>query len=123
MASTVIAFIVGILLLLMAARYVAVVALTGKERFRVGHPLGLRSRELTASEEAWDAGHRAARPILLVTIVMAFLDAFLTVVMFQEMSVVATIIVGVIEVALILALAAVARSQAVRQARLVTPTP
>ncbi|MBD3689516.1 hypothetical protein H8R18_08290 [Nanchangia anserum] len=111
--------VVGVLMLILAARYVAAMALTGKECFRLGHPLGLRGVQLRTDEAAWDAGHRAARPLLGVAAAVAALNALGTIGLVGGMGTLPQVIIVVIQFALILAIAEIARRVAIREARVV----
>lgn len=117
MDSTVVGLGIGLFLLGLATRYLATLVLTGKQKFSVGHPFGLHAAALRASEEAWDIGHRAARPLLIVTIVLAVVDAFAIVVVMPGAPVLVVIGVGLVAIALVFGLAALARSVAVKAVR------
>lgn len=115
--ETAILLLIGLVLLGLAARYFALLLLIGKARFRVDHPLGFRAAELSASEESWDAGHRAARPLLVVTVAIAALDAFATVGMLRDMGTLSAVFVGALQVLVVIGLARLARSEAIRKVR------
>ncbi|MDO4612811.1 MAG: hypothetical protein Q4B10_01950 [Actinomycetaceae bacterium] len=116
MAASILAFVFGCLLLALAARYVALVVMVGKERFRPGHPLGFRGRALLRSEEAWHVGHLAARPLAGMAAACAGVNAFATVGL-TSLSIVAVTVVGLLAIACVTALGALARSLALKAAK------
>lgn len=113
MSSQTLSVIMGVLILLVAARFVAAVVV----RARPGSALGLRTRATLSGEDAWLAGHAAARMLLLLGAGLAILDSFALVLAASGMGLLATAGMGAAFLLLLGVLWLTARSLANKAAR------
>lgn len=115
--NTVIALICGLILLGFCARFLFAVLATGREKFVPGHWMGIHAKELMASPQAWDAGHKAARPMFTIGAILSAIDAFAVVGMTGNLGLRHVFTVGGGSLILLIILWQVGRNAAIRAAK------
>ena len=101
MNSTTVALILGLLLLLLGAKYVLAAVQIQRGNLVYGSWLGFRSNLTLTSERAWQLGNSAGVLMLWVAFAVCWINAFALVLMAQFLSAIQVVVMAVITLAIV----------------------